>query len=225
MPSASTHVCGSHHTRSFHSRRRVAFQDDELLERQFRAAGSGPMVAFSIDSRCDRYLRSQAARAFAQSRSADRRRTLRGWHLPPTQNRCILTNSRIPRLSENRLATFPAWVGVRLTPHPELRSRLHAIHTGCRSRGRVLRRDVAPWIVPKARPRNRTPLVPTAHTNDRCGERIGHRPNRTERPRQRDAPRTGPRHLKPPAEPTHTREGGAGRPRTEAFAPNPETPL
>lgn len=46
---------------------------------------SGPMVAFSIDSRCDRYLRSQAARAFAKSRSADRRRTLRGWHLPPTQ--------------------------------------------------------------------------------------------------------------------------------------------
>jgi len=107
------------------------------------------MAAFSIDSHCDRYLRSQAARAFAQSRSADRRRTPRGWHLPPTHNHCIPTDSRIPRLSENRLATFPAWVEVRLTPHPELRSRSHAIHTGCRSRGRVLRRDVAPGLSPR----------------------------------------------------------------------------
>lgn len=41
MPSASTPVCGSHHTRQSHSRRRVAFQDDEVLERQFHAAGAG----------------------------------------------------------------------------------------------------------------------------------------------------------------------------------------
>jgi hypothetical protein len=41
MPSASTPVCSSHHTRQSHSRRRVAFQDDEVLERRFHAAGAG----------------------------------------------------------------------------------------------------------------------------------------------------------------------------------------
>jgi hypothetical protein len=41
MPSASTPVCGLHHTRQSHSRRRVAFQDDEVLERQFHVAGAG----------------------------------------------------------------------------------------------------------------------------------------------------------------------------------------
>jgi hypothetical protein len=41
VPSASTLVCGSHHTRQSHSCRRVAFQDNEVLERQFHAAGAG----------------------------------------------------------------------------------------------------------------------------------------------------------------------------------------
>lgn len=191
------------------------------------------MVAFSIDSRCDRYLRSQAARACAKSRSADRRRTLRGWHLPPTQNRCIPTNSRTPSLAElhvegaplvwldhakhvnarNGRAGLRTWAEIRLAtftvlgrsavdaafrasePIPRNSHRLPLSRAGAASRCRA-------WIVPGARPRNRTPLMPTALANDRCGERIGRRPNRTERPRQRDAPRTGPRHLKPPAEPT-----------------------
>lgn len=56
-------------------------------------------MAFSTESLCERYLRSPAARAFAPSLEADRRRTLRGWHLPPTLYRCILTDSRIPSLA------------------------------------------------------------------------------------------------------------------------------
>lgn len=233
MPSASTHVCSSHHTRSFHSRRRVAFQDDELLERQFRAAGA------------DRWLRSPSTRAAIATFGARlpvlaqraARRTVGGrcvaWHLPPTQNRCIPTNSRTPSLAESHVEGAPlvwldqakhvnarngraglrTWAEIRLAtftvlgrsavdaafrasePIPRNSHRLPLSRAGAASRCRA-------WIVPGARPRNRTPLMPTALANDRCGERIGRRPNRTERPRQRDAPRTGPRHLKPPAEPT-----------------------
>jgi hypothetical protein len=65
------------------------------------------VVAFSTESLCERYLRGQAARACAQSRLADRRRTLRGWHLPPTQNRCIPTDSRIPSLAEFHVEGAP----------------------------------------------------------------------------------------------------------------------
>jgi hypothetical protein len=201
MPSASTHVCSSHHTRSFHSRRRVAFLDDELLERQFRAAGA------------DRWLRSPSTRAAIATFGA-RLPVLA--HKPlggPSEDAAWLASATHPkplhtlRLADSQtLRESPCDVhGLgrsavdaafrALEPTPRNSHRLPLTRAGAASRCRA-------WIVPGARPRNRTPLVPTAHANDRCGERIGHRPNPTERPRQRDAPRTGPRHLKPPAEPT-----------------------
>lgn len=47
-----------------------------------------------------------------KSRSADRRRTLRGWHLPSTRNRCIPTNSRIPSLAGLHVEGAPlVWPG------------------------------------------------------------------------------------------------------------------
>jgi hypothetical protein len=68
------------------------------------------VVAFSTESLCERYLRDQAAerpREADDGRMADRRRTLRGWHLPPTHNRCIPTDSQILSLAELHVEGAP----------------------------------------------------------------------------------------------------------------------
>jgi hypothetical protein len=65
---------------------------------------SGPMVAFSIDSRCDRYLRSQAARAFAKAA----RRTVGG--------RCVVGICHPPKT-----AAYPQTRGFPDSPEIALR--------------------------------------------------------------------------------------------------------
>lgn len=92
------------------------------------------MDAFSTESPYERYLRSQPARACAQGRMADRRRTLRGWHLPPPNYRCIPTGSRILSLADLHVEGAPL---VRPT------QQLLAMAARDRARGRrfVLRRS------------------------------------------------------------------------------------
>jgi hypothetical protein len=84
MPSASTPVCSLHCTRQSHSSSQSCVPRRRGSRAPISRRRRGTVEALSTESLCARYLRSQAAGAFARSRMADRRRTLRGWHLPST---------------------------------------------------------------------------------------------------------------------------------------------
>lgn len=107
MPSASTPVHGLHRIRPSHSHRRFAFDDDEVLERRFHRVRSMLRTSFIRAPRDETTFGVGPAQRFLGAERASRRRTLRGWHLPPPNNRCILTGSRIPRLAELHVESAP----------------------------------------------------------------------------------------------------------------------
>jgi hypothetical protein len=110
---------------------------------------------------------------------ANRRRTLRGWHLPPTQNRCIPTDSQILSLAglhvegaplvgarvraiarsartgprtraEIRLATFPVLSRSAVdAAFRALEPTPREVDNRARSRVRMLREDVVPGLSPR----------------------------------------------------------------------------